>query len=154
MGRPSLPQTSPGRSPPDRISSRDRSSPPDRIGIARLGLMGMSLGFVLSAQPEARMPWVPAGILFLLALLVPRFKVLGWWLTVVFATFVTAISTGIGLNFLRAMLTGQSASWLLRVVILTAVVSLSGVIALFGLFSRGTRAGVERRTNAAMPGTF
>src|SRR6201999_2266583 len=116
---------------------------PDRMNFARAGLMGMSLGFVMNAQPESRMPWVPAAMLFLLALSVPKFRVLGWWLAAVFTTLFTALAIGIGLNFLRTLLAGTGVPGLLRGCILTGVVATSGIIALYGLFARGTRAGVE-----------
>lgn len=97
------------------------------------------------------------GLLFvLLAIFVPRFRVLGWWLTVVVVALVLATSVGTGiylaghfgeLRATSAMMTWQSVGQV-------GFCALGSVLALLGLVARGTRRAVEARTVAVAPGAF
>lgn len=131
---------------PDSLAYAQVRSSPDRTALARVGLVVVAISLFAGRSPVGLLPLV-------LSLMLPRFRVLGWWITVVLTTLLTAVTVGAAVFLLRT--SGGAASG----PVLYAAACMAGTLvgcglSLVGLLSPGTRRAVEQRTLEVAPGAF
>ena len=124
--------------------------PPDRIRIAQLGLALIAVSSFFGNAPVIGL--LPAIIAFFL----PRFRVLGWWLTVVLVLVFTTITAGGAVFLARNWSTAAFEARNLAILsaVLMSLMLVGCAIAFVGLLSRGTRNAVELRTLEIAPHAF
>jgi hypothetical protein len=128
----------------------ERGTRPDRTRIAQVGLALIAVTLFLGNSPILGL--LPATISFFL----PKFRVLGWWLTVVLSLAFCAITVGgaiyLGRNWSTAVFEDSYRAYLSAG--LMALMLLGCGLTFFGLLSKGTRNAVERRTLEIAPHAF
>lgn len=122
----------------------------DRSGVARLGLAAVAVCLFLGNVPLTGL--LPAT----LAVFVPRFRIIGWWMTVVVTLLLASVMTGgvvyLARNWSAAVFEAPGlARWSMGLMVGTLVGCL---VALTGLLAPGTRRAVERRTMEVAPHAF
>lgn len=125
------------------------STSPDRTKIARIGLVLMGLSLLLGARILGLLPVV-------LSIFLPRFRVLGWWLTVVMTVLVLAVAAG-GLFYMATNWSKFIFEQRTQTLYATGVISMALMscgVTLYGLLAPGTRRAVERRTLEVAPHAF
>ncbi|MFN4244071.1 MAG: hypothetical protein ACK4PI_12650 [Tepidisphaerales bacterium] len=126
------------------------SPPADRARLAQLGLALVAVCLFFGNTPVTGL--VPAALSFF----VPRFRVIGWWVTVVLVLLLASVSLG-GLVYLLRQWSAASfedpalAWWSLG---LMSGTLLGCLLTLVGLLAPGTRRAMEARTTAAYPHAF
>lgn len=116
----------------------------DLSRIASVGLLVLAVSLLTGKSCFGILP-------LFVSLFVARFRVLGWWLTVVMVVAVGAIAIGGMVFVLREYGVGANAWYSLGVM---GGSLLGCCISLVGLLAPGTRRAVEERTVASVPGAF
>lgn len=141
-----------GKQNPDyhRLVTNPQPPRPDRTRFAQVGLALIAASIFLGNVPIVGL--LPATISFLL----PRFKVLGWWLTVVLVMLFLCVTVGGAVYLTRNWNVSMfESAYLTRLTAaLMAVMIIGCLLALFGLLSPGTRRAVDRRTLEQYPHAF
>lgn len=135
---------------PASLPDHTRQTPADRTRIAQLGLALVAACLFLGNSPVTGL--VPA----VLSFLVPRFRIIGWWSTVVLTLLLASVSAGALVYLMRQWSTAvfEDASlawWSLTLIGLTL---LGCLVTLAGLLAPGTRRAMEARTTSMYPGAF
>jgi hypothetical protein len=134
--------TDPTTPPPDGTQVTS-----DRTQVARIALTCVAIGMFLYGA------WL--GVIPLLqGILLPRLRVLGWWITVVFALLMISVAVGACVAGYRsgAFSSLDRTSMLQLAPNLLVLVGL--LVALWALLSKGTRLAVEKRTLEFAPEAF
>lgn len=123
---------------------------PDRTRFAQVGLALIAASIFLGNVPMVGL--LPAAISFLL----PKFKVLGWWLTVVLVVLLLCVTVGGAIYLYQNwnVAVFESAYLARLTAVLMAVMLVGCGLSLFGLLAPGTRRNVDQRTLAQYPHAF
>lgn len=116
----------------------------DLSRLASIGLLILAISLFTGRSPVGLLPMV-------MSLFVMRFRILGWWLTVVFVVAVGAIAVGAVVFVLRRYGITPEAYYSLGVMCGSLV---GCTMALVGLLAPGTRRAMEARTLEKAPHAF